>query len=336
MGLPTAPTRSSAVEHRAVLMLLVACVLWGMSFNWNKDGQALLGEHLGVVMGNPDAASVAPALLLALRFLAAIVLWACLFPRCLRGWTMRTVRGGIAGGTLLSGGILLQHYGLAHTTESLSSFLTSLTILFTPLLAALVLRQRIGAVMWASVAFATAGVALMTIYRAEGQFDRGALLGLLCAVVFSGHILVVDHVGKREDSFRFTLAQLIVGCTIFWVFCASWSQRLPSAGQLIEAFSDTKLLALAGLSTVFSTVVTFGLMFRFQPRTTATRAALIYMTEPLFATVYAWLLVGRTIGAVAILGGALIIAGNVLAELFGRRFEARDSFVTRPATYSDK
>jgi drug/metabolite transporter (DMT)-like permease len=77
-------------------------------------------------------------------------------------------------------------------------------------------------------------------------------------------------------------------------------------------------------------------MFRYQPRTSPTRAALIYLTEPLFATVYAWLMTGRAIESMAFLGGGLIIAGNLLAELFAKPTDARDSAVTHAATFSDK
>jgi drug/metabolite transporter (DMT)-like permease len=338
MVLPPTSHSTRSAEHRAVLMLLVACVLWGMSFNWNKDGQALLGQRLVEASGEASLNDLAPVLLLLIRFVIAIGLWVIVFPNSVRGWTSGTLKGGAAGGVLLSGGILLQHYGLAHTSESLSSFLTSLTILFTPIFASALLRQRIGGVLWASVACATVGVGLMTIYRAEGHFDRGALLGLLCAVVFSGHILVVDRVGKRENTLRFTLAQLMTACIVFSGFCLIWSrpEGMPRMRDFGPAFRDGRFLTLLALSTVFSTLITFGIMFRYQPRTTATRAALIYLTEPLFATAYAWLMVGRAVENAALLGGALIIAGNVLAEAYGRRSDSRDAPVTVAATGSDK
>jgi drug/metabolite transporter (DMT)-like permease len=301
-----------------------------MAFNWIKEGQALLGERLATLSGDPGWPEMAPAIFVTVRFLAAIVLWASLFPSSVRGWSSVTVKGGLAGGVLLSTGMLLQHYGLAYTSESLSAFLTSLTVLFTPMIAAVVFRQRVGVVLWVSVAFATAGVMLMTLYRAEGRFDRGVLLGLLCAVVFSADILVVEHYGRRENALRFTLAQLIVAATVFagfsWV--GSRGRDLPVA-VLGEALWDARLLVLLGSTLVFSTLITFGLMFRFQPQTTATRAALTYMTEPLFATAYAWVVAGRAIGQMALIGGGLIILGNVIAELWGRH-GGRDVDVARP------
>ncbi|MBI1826932.1 MAG: DMT family transporter [Planctomycetes bacterium] len=307
-------------EHVAVMMLLLACALWGMSFNWNKTGQARVADHLIQASGDASASEIAPAVFIGLRFAAAAILWACVFPRSVRNWSKQTLLAGICGGTTLSIGILFQHYGLWYTSESLSAFLTSLTVLFTPLIAAFVLRQRVGSILWVSIVCATLGVALMTIYRAEGHFDRGAFLGLLCAVVFSVHMLIVEHFGRIEDSARFTLAQLIVGVIIFAIF----STLRPGRAELFEprfwngVASDGKLLRVMAMSTVFATIFAFGLMFKFQPRISATRAALVYLTEPLFATAFAWVMAGSKVTSMALLGGALIIASNVIAEIFGR------------------
>ncbi|MDO8629120.1 MAG: DMT family transporter [Phycisphaerales bacterium] len=325
-------------EHRAILALLIACAMWGMSFNWNKEAQAIVGDRLVEAGGDPELRALGPCLFLAARFSLAVVLWAAVFPRSLRGWTGRTVAAGVGGGLFLSSGMLLQHYGLSLTTESLSAFLTSLTVLFTPLLATLVLRRRIGGALWASVACATAGVAVMTLYREEGRFEKGALLGVLCAVVFSAHILWVDYFGRRESAWRFTLAQFAAAAVVFTAFTAAspGGRRLVEFDLVMDSFASARFAVLASLSLVFSTLVTFGLMFRFQPDTSPTRAALVYLTEPLFATVYAWFASGRSIGGAAMFGAVLIILGNLVAERFARRGGSASDEIVAPAyTSSD-
>ncbi len=308
-------------ERQAVLLLLLACVLWGMSFNWSKEAQALLGQRLVSASQDSRAESLGPAAFLAVRFLSAALIWALLFPRSLRGWTAATVRGSTLGGMLLASGMLLQHYGLAKTSESLSAFLTSLVVLFTPLMASSVLKHRVSAKLWACVACAAIGVAFMTLYREEGRFDRGAMLGLLCAVVFSVHILVVDSVGKRESPWQFALGQFVTACAVFTVF----GLMLPGGAHLLnpsltcKAMYSVEFLKLLGLTVILATVICFGIMFTFQPRTSPTRAALIYLTEPIFATVYAWRVADRGITSTALAGAALIILANGLAEWFGKK-----------------
>ncbi len=318
-------TPTSRRERTAVLWLLVACALWGMSFAWNKEAQALLGERLVETTGDARTAMIAPAFFPALRFVTALILCLGFIPASRRGWSRQTVRAGLWGGSLLAAGMLLQHYGLAHTTESLSSFLTSLTVLFTPMFASAVLRHRIGGILWLSVGCATAGVALMTLYREEGRFDVGALLGLACAIVFSAHILVVDHFGKREEPWRFTAAQFATAGVIFVGFSLSrpGGISLLSVSAVQQAMNSGRLMMLFVLATLLATLVTFGIMVRYQPRTTPTRAALLYLTEPLFATAYAWLAAGRTISGMAMCGGAMILLGNALAEILGRRGDRR-------------
>ncbi len=313
-------------ERFAIAMLLVACAFWGMSFNWNKQAQEILGKHW-VEAGHVGSLVLnGPATFLAIRFPLATLAWAIIFPRSLRGWTRGTVRGGAAGGVLLSTGMLLQHYGLSYTSESLSAFLTSLTIIFTPIAAAVLLKHRISRALWAAIGLATLGVGMMTLYREEGRFEIGAFLGLLCAVVFSGHMLVVDHVGKREDPWRFTLAQLGTASLIFIAYAAwRFGGNIAVAPEAIaNAFESRNFVVLTTAAVFLATLVTFGLMFRYQPQTTPTRAALAYLTEPLFATAYAWIAVGRVIDAGAWIGAALIILGNIVAEVFARRQEVEE------------
>jgi drug/metabolite transporter (DMT)-like permease len=70
---------------------------------------------------------------------------------------------------------------------------------------------------------------------------------------------------------------------------------------------------------VVSTMAAFGLMFYFQPKLDPTRAALIYLAEPIFAALYAYVAVGRTLSVIALLGAGLILAANVLVEILERR-----------------
>lgn len=303
------------------MALLGTCLIWGMGFNWNKEGQALLGSRLAETYGDNRLSQLGPAGFLSLRFLLTTAVWAVVFPASLRGWTKSTTRGGVLGGGFLALGLLLQHYGLSYTSESLSAFLTSLVVVFTPIIGIVAFRERVTGWMWFAIGLATAGIAMMTLNRAEQGFDRGALLGLLCAVAFSAHIVVIDRFGKREDPRRFTLAQFVVAAAVFTAFTLACpgGGRLFDVDRLREALASGPLWGWLALVALVGTVVTFGAMFRFQPDTTPTRAALIYMTEPLFATVYAFLAAGTTITGAAAVGGVLILVGNTLAELRARR-----------------
>jgi drug/metabolite transporter (DMT)-like permease len=79
--------------------------------------------------------------------------------------------------------------------------------------------------------------------------------------------------------------------------------------------SDSQLWPYVVLLIVVSTMVPFGLMFYFQPKLDPTRAALLYLAEPIFAALYAYAAVGRGLSAGALLGASLILAANALVEI---------------------
>ena len=72
-------------------------------------------------------------------------------------------------------------------------------------------------------------------------------------------------------------------------------------------------LAIAYLA-VFCTLLAFGVQTWAQRHTTPLRIALISALEPVFAALWAALLLGERLSAIELGGAALIIAGVVLGE----------------------
>ena len=73
------------------------------------------------------------------------------------------------------------------------------------------------------------------------------------------------------------------------------------------------------LLAVISTMVAYGLMFHFQPRLDPTRAALLYLAEPIFAALFAYVTVGRRLSPIALGGAVLLLTANALVELLAQR-----------------
>src|SRR5438874_2039358 len=142
MAVEEAPARdlddsSSGSSNVAVLALLLATVFWGIGFTWAKAA----GERINERTGLPKGTALGPVLLLGVRFAAAAVLWLVLFPAARKGWSRRTIWRGAALGIILSAGLVSQHLGLDRTSEAVSAFLTNLTVIFVPLLMAMVSRK---------------------------------------------------------------------------------------------------------------------------------------------------------------------------------------------------
>src|SRR5579884_774394 len=71
----------------------------------------------------------------------------------------------------------------------------------------------------------------------------------------------------------------------------------------------------AALAVAFASTVCFLLQMRAQRHMSPARAALIFCFEPLFAALTSWLVLGERLSFGQWTGGALILAGMVLAEL---------------------
>lgn len=315
LPLPHDPSRR---ERNASLALLLATVFWGCGFTWAKAAADAVHGGLGLSHG----AAFGPLFILALRFLvAAGLIFACL-PAARRGWGWASV--GRVGwvGVWLTAGLALQHLGLDLTTEAVSAFLTSLTILFVPLLVTLALWRPPAPVLWLGVFMAAGGIWLMTGATPAG-FGLGELLGLSCALAFSLYILAVNSAAAREDPWRLAAGQFFtVGflCALACLFLPHG----PSAPAVFKLIAHRPIWLNTLLLVAFSTLVSFTLLNFFQPRIDPTRAALIYLIEPIFGAAYAWLITGRGLGQAGLAGAALILVANVIVELYSRRREQRE------------
>ena len=132
---PDAPHRPS--ERVAELALLLATVFWGCGFTWAKSA----GEAVQRQANLPPGAALGPVFILAGRFLLGGLLLFLLIPATRRGWTLRGAVRTLGVGLLLAVGLIVQHLGLDRTSEAVSAFLTSLSVLFVPLILTVALRR---------------------------------------------------------------------------------------------------------------------------------------------------------------------------------------------------
>jgi drug/metabolite transporter (DMT)-like permease len=308
-------TQAQSVR-RAELALLLATLVWGSSFTWAKEA----GDALNRLSGAGANAAMGPLLLMGLRFTLGGLLWLVLFSQARRGWTLASVGRGAVLGLLLGCGLGLQVLGLDRTSEAVSAFLTSLTIIWVPALMTLWMRRPPKGWFWVGVLMAAVGIWLMTGAMPAG-FGPGGLMGLACSIAFAVHIIVLNVLVPQDSPWRMTAAQLLVVGLMALAACAITIFRPGGKDpiQLWPAFSAAVVWLNLLLLVAFPTVISFGIMSYFQPRVDPSRATLIYLLEPIFAAGYAWLSMGRTLGAVELCGAGLILAANAVVELVGQR-----------------
>jgi len=285
------------VLTRADLLLLLVSAIWGTTF-------ALLRESLRVIH---------PGELMAIRFsIAAIVLGAIFWRRI---WPVRRrwLIDGAWLGLWVAIAYLTQVLGLATITSSRSAFITSTYIFFTPFLAAAMGAGKPGLGDLLGVALAFGGILL---FNADAGFalGPGELWTLGCALTFGIQIVITNIVAKRSDAVALSWMQIVVCAAFAWIFVgARGGFQAP-----LERVPWGVLIYLGVMATALVIVIqTWALA-----RTTPVKAALLFATEPIFASIFAVSFFGEAMSGREVLGGALIILGVLVTE-FWKPLKAR-------------
>ena len=302
-----------------VLFLILACILWAVSFPVVK------ALHLEQTARLPGVTSFfLAAWMQVARFgLAALMLLPFVIGR--RRPTRNEVRQGLVLAFWGGSGMGLQADALAYTDASTSAFLTQAYCIFLPLWACLRLRKRPATRVILSTLMVLAGGAILSGLRPDHlKLGRGEIETLCAAFLFTFQILALEdprHEGNRGLPVTFVM---FLGIAILFtpvtVIIAPNMNACFAAGASIQSFVFTSSLAL------FCSVGAYLIMNIWQPRVSATEAGLIYTTEPVFTAIFALFLpamfgtfIGsnypnETLTTSLITGGSLILAANALMQ----------------------
>src|SRR4051812_11863151 len=290
----------------ADLALVLLMAVWGATF-----------AIVRVLVGSGDSPA-SPILLVAVRMGIAFAL--LLVFLAFRGGMRPTpglLRDGLVCAALLGCGFLLQIEGQHRTTASRSGFLTGLLVVFVPLIELVFFKKRPSLPQIAGVVIAVVGMAVLSGGGAAGHAQLlGDLLTLGCAVVFALHIVVLGRVAPRHDVLPLLLVQLGGTCLLAAV-----------CGPLVETQhlrADSGTLAALAYLAVFATLLAFGIQTWAQRKLSSVRFALISALEPVFAALWAALLIGERLSPLELSGGALIVVGVVTGEV-GTALRARST-----------
>ena len=199
---------------------------------------------------------------------------------------------------------MLQTAGLQRTSVSSTGFITGLQVVLTPLIALALFRVRTGVLSWSGVAVATVGLGLLSGVHAGSVV--GNLLVLAGAPAYSLQIVLMERYAPCYDAIAFTLVEMLAAFAgLVLVAAALGDLRMPHGWTVWRA------LVVTG---VFASALGFLAQTWAQRRATATQTALAYTVEPVWTAFFGFTLAGDRLGAVAWLGGVLIMAGISIAE----------------------
>jgi len=352
-------------RREAILGLVMVNLLWGISFPAMKATTLLLDRFVAPsAPGHPMATAVTQAtsacFLISVRFGIALVILAVCVPALFRGLTWDKWRMGALTGVAFSAGFVFQIVGLNYVPASRSGFLTSLTVIFTPIAMTVIERKLPRWPVLAGVASALFGTAVLTgmcefsppfgIRIAAGamsQIGPGDWCTIIAALIFTFQILLIDRFSRRMPAGQLTPGMFFATLGIGMLLFASGNLiKPPSRGTAVWGMLlvDWRFLALIAVMSVFCTVLAFHWMNKYQGHVTPAQAALIYTLEPIFATLWAMLLPGlismtmdldypsERPGWELVIGGLLVVAGNAMALLPDKRPSIRTESVSEAST----
>jgi drug/metabolite transporter (DMT)-like permease len=273
----------------AVVALLLVGFVWGAAFVLMKDA----------IQEQPYMD------FLATRFTVAAVAMFLLRPVVASKLAPGDLKYGAIAGVVLAFAYITQTIGLELTTASISGFLTGLYVVLTPLLAWLVLKQKISLKIAIGAVLAAIGLGVLSGAATTVEFQIGQIWLIVCAVLYAVHILVLGKFGQGRDSYRFAMLQIGFVAIVTWVFALADGYQAPPNGSVWFAIVFTALL-----STVFAFWVQTWAQTIIEP----SRVALLITSEVIFTALLAVGVGQEPLTLTMVVGGSIMVVAMLLVE----------------------
>jgi drug/metabolite transporter (DMT)-like permease len=296
-------------------MLLGTTLFWGLSLPLIKNWQNAAGAGRF-----PGGEFVASLTLIALRMLPAAVVLVAFQPRLLSGPSRREWAVGSLVGLVSLFGIVLQVWGLADTTPALSGFFTSVASAWVPLLAFIFFRTRVSRLTLVGMSVGISGAAVLGFRPGAWQLGTGEWLTVAGSVLLAVDILLLDRLGRDARPGHLTLGFLLGHAVPALLVVGGMAAAHPWGANWVRATAgllcnSSVLLDMALLT--LTTALAYHWMATYQPRVPASRAALVFLLEPVFGAVFSVAWGHDRLTLPLLLGGCLLLGGNLLVELPG-------------------
>ncbi len=276
---------------QAEIYLLGIVIIWGSTF--------------ALIKGVID--TIPPYTYLTYRFLLAALILVVIFWKRLKKLNIMILKKGSLIGIFLFLGYTLQTVGIKYTTATKAGFITGFSVVLVPIISFLLLKEKVSRGSVIGVVLATLGLWFLN-YNSSFSFNLGDFLVLLCAFSFAMHIISVGLFSKKLDYVLLAITQITV------VFVLSLLMALIFERPAIHLSYSSVIWWSIVITGVFATALAFYMQNRFQRHSTATKTAIIFSGEPLFAAIFAYILIGEKVSLIAWVGGLLIIFGMIISQ----------------------
>ena len=299
--------------RQSVLLLLTAAI-WGVAFVAQSVGMDYVGPFtFNTVRSLIGGIVLIPCIVLLKRINAGSKDTAGAAEHASgdpAGQRKVLLTGGVACGVLLCIASNLQQFGIMYTSVGKSGFITAMYIVLVPVVG-IFLKKKAGVKIWCSVAIAVCGLYLLCMTDNGFSIQKGDLLLLLGAVVFSFHILTIDYFSPKVDGVKMSCIQFFT-CGILSMVCMFLFEQ-PQIGAILQAWMP---IVYAG---VMSCGVAYTLQIVGQKGMNPTVASLILSMESVISVIAGWLILHQKLSGRELLGCVLMFVAIILVQLPERK-----------------
>lgn len=275
--------------NTANIFLMLCAIMWGVTFTVIKAATQYI-----------DASTF-----VAVRFVIASVIFAVMVRHQVKYTNRRLIKETLILGFFNSLVYISQTAGLVTESSANIAFLNALNVVIIPLLSPLFGLGKPSYLNIVCTVLSVTGIYVLTGANFQ-SFDMGDIWGIISALSFAITIMYLQKVTYKVRQYK-----LMAFYQAF--FTLPLPVLLAYNTSLAHVFTPTVLIALF-YCAIFSTVITFTWQTKYQRYTTASKAALIFMLEPVFAVIFAYIINGEPVFEHTIVGGIIILISVALSE----------------------
>ncbi|MEI8595413.1 DMT family transporter [Photobacterium sp. Hal280] len=269
---------------------------------------------IGWIFSKETLQGLPPFLFIGMRFLLASL---CLLPFCyaaFRRTTLKTIGFAALVGVLLGVAMMCWIHAMSNT-EALAegAFIASLSMLFVPVVAWALFRQKPPRAFWLSMPVAVAGMALLSLSGGWQQSDSQIWFAA-CASMLAIHFNVNSRFAQQIPILLLACIQLFVTGLL--------SLTMSLTVEQIPSHVPVTIWGWFALSTLLATSLRYVLQTVGQKQITASNAALIMLLEPVWTATLSVMWYGEVFTLNKALGCLLILSSLILYRLGSRPFRA--------------
>lgn len=297
-------------KKKGELILLLAAMLWGTCFVFQKMGMDYIGAYtLGAFRFIIGALTLIPVIVLFTKMDHKK------HPEIMErdgGFLDKHLYiGGILCGTTLFAAATLQQIGLQYTTAGKAGFLTSLEIVLVAAIMIFITR-KLQINILVGVSLAVFGMYLLCMVKGF-YLEIGDAYELVGVIFWAMQIIAIDKYAKRVDGIKLSFIQFmttgILSCIFMFIF------ENPQ-------WSDIKNGAVPILYTaIIEVAVAYTLQIIGQRYTPPTIAAVILSLESVFSVISGAVILGEKLSLREVIGCVFMLAAIMITQLPKRNAE---------------